>query len=282
MTEPPEVVLVSCAAAVVTEVAAEPALIVSVPPVVRSPDPDIVLEPLTPRVMPPLAVIGFDIVIAPPDVVNEMLPDPREMVEEVARLPAVLTVNDDGVPTIVPSVKAVLPCVILTVPVSFTFNVPTFVLRVAAPPAAVNDRAPVETRLPEPPKAPVPLVVREMPPLAVTVPLTVMVLLALSDNVNDPAPMVFNCTLPVWVMVSDPVELPANCAVAVLTVITPEPPLRVTMPDELSDPEPVIVPVPAVPKVIPPLAVTVPLTEMLLPLLVVTDREPVPLLLAFN
>ncbi len=197
MTEPPEVVLASCAAAVVTEVAAVPALIVSMPPVVRSPDPDIVLVPLTPRVMPPLAVIGLDKVMAPADVVREMLPDPREMVEVVAKLPAALIVNDDGVPEIVPSDKAVLPCVILTAPVSFTFNVPTFVLRVAAPPAAVKDRAPVETRVPEPPKAPVPLVVREMPPLAVTVPLTVTVLLALSDNVKDPAPMVFNCTLPV-------------------------------------------------------------------------------------
>ncbi len=83
-------------------------------------------------------------------------------------------------------------------------------------------------------------------------------------------------------MVSLPVELPANFAAVVLTVITPEPPLRVTIPVEVSEPEPVIVPVPAVPNVIPPLAVTAPLTEMLLPLLVVTDKAPAPSLLAFN
>ncbi len=56
----------------------------------------------------------------------------------------------------------------------------------------------------------------------------------------------------------------------------------VKIPNEVSRPEPVIVPAPDVPKVIPPLAVVAPLTEMLLPLLVVTDNAPAPSLLAFN
>lgn len=85
----------------------------------------------------------------------------------------------------------------VTLPVSFTFNVPTFVLRVAVPPPAVSDRAPVETRLPEPVNPPEPLVVREIPPLPVTVPETVTVLLLLSLKLNEPAVMVSNCTLPV-------------------------------------------------------------------------------------
>lgn len=86
-----------------------PAFIVSKPVVVKSPDPEIVFVPLTPSVMPPLAVIGLDKVIAPADVVNEMLPEPRETEDEVVKPPVAFTVNDDGVPAIVPSDKDVAP-----------------------------------------------------------------------------------------------------------------------------------------------------------------------------
>ncbi len=58
--------------------------------------------------------------------------------------------------------------------------------------------------------------------------------------------------------------------------------MTVRTPLDASNPEPVIVPVPEVPSVIPPLAVVAPLTLILLPLLVVTDSEPAPSLLAFN
>ncbi len=56
----------------------------------------------------------------------------------------------------------------------------------------------------------------------------------------------------------------------------------VKRPLESTAPEPPIVPPPDVVKVTPPLAVTVPLTVIMLPLLVVTESEPAPSLLAFN
>ncbi len=88
---------------------------------------------------------------------------------------------------------------------------------------------------------------------------------------------------PVCESVTDPpLVVLVNCPTAVVSEVAPLPAVIVSMPDEVSRPEPVIVPAPAVAKVIPPLAVVAPLMEMLLPLLVVTDNEPAPSLLAFN
>ena len=65
-------------------------------------------------------------------------------------------------------------------------------------------------------------------------------------------------------------------------MLLPLPASRVRMPVVLREPAPDLVPEPAVVRVIPPLAVVVPLTVMLLPELVVTDRAPEPRLIALN
>ncbi len=282
VTEPPLVVLVSCAAAVVTDVAAVPALIVNVPVVLNVPEPDMVLEPLTPRVMPPLAVIPPPKLRLPPDDVNEILPEPTDTLELVSMPPVALTVRDEGVPASVPSVSVEAPWVTDTEPVSFTFNVATFAVTVVAPVPAFKDSAPVDVRVPEPPIVPAPLVVSEMPPLAVTVVLAVILLPALSLKVKEAAEIAFNCMLPVWVIVSAPVEVLANLEACVFTVIAPLPLSRVTIPVELSDPDPDIVPAPDVVSVMPPLAVTVPDTVILLPLFAVKDNELLPSLLVLS
>ncbi len=62
--------------------------------------------------------------------------------------------------------------------------------------------------------------------------------------------------------------------------VEPEPAVMVRPDVDASKPEPVIVPLPEVARVMPPLAVVAPLTEMLLPLLVVTESDPAPSALA--
>ncbi len=79
-----------------------------------------------------------------------------------------------------------------------------------------------------------------------------------------------------------PLVVLANCATAVVSEVDPLPELTVKMPEDVIRPEPVMVPLPAVPKVTPPSAVIAPLTEILFPLFVVTDSDPAPSLLAFN
>lgn len=77
----------------------------------------------------------------------------------------------------------------VTAPVSLTFNVATLVLIVVAPLPEVKDSAPVDVRTPAPVMVAVPDVPvdKVMPPFAVTVPLTEM-LLALVVTDNEPAP----------------------------------------------------------------------------------------------
>ncbi len=286
VTEPPLVVLANCAAAVVTVVAAVPALIVKMPLVDNVPEPDMVFDPLTPNVIPPLAVIPPAKLRLPPLVLK--LTDaepPKDIEEDVASAPLAVTVNALGDPEIVPIVRDSDPCVIVTAPVSFTFNVATSVFSVARPPPAVKESAEVEFNVPPPAMVPAPAVVRLMPPLAVTELFTTMLLPLLVVTDSDPAPsvLVSNWILPVCERVIDPpLVVLASWATAVVSDVEALPAFTVNVPDEVNSPEPVIVPVPAVPSVIPPLAVVAPLTEILLPLFVVTDSEPAPSLLAFN
>src|SRR5579885_663390 len=74
--------------------------------------------------------------------------------------------------------------------------------------------APVLFRTPLPPMVPPPSAVSVMPPLAVTVPFT-SILLSLSveiDSVPEPSLFAFNCREPVWFIVSEAPELVlANC-----------------------------------------------------------------------
>ncbi len=164
-------------------------MIVNIPVVLRVPVPLIVLLPLTPRAIPPLAVMLLLLKLTPPDeLVKLKLPEPR-LIAPVVIPPVELTVIELGVPEIVPSVKVLAPWLTVTPPVSFMFSVPTLVEILAAPLPDVNDKVPVELRTPEPVIVAVPLVLVDnvMPPLAVTAPLTAMLLLFVVTD-NDPEP----------------------------------------------------------------------------------------------
>ncbi len=93
----------------VTDVAALPALIVSMPLVDNVPDPLIVLLPLTPRVMPPLAVIPPPRLKMPPLEVRFKLPLPMDTEVVVSMAPLASTVKELGVPDRFPNVIVVPP-----------------------------------------------------------------------------------------------------------------------------------------------------------------------------
>ncbi len=102
-------VLVSCPAAVVKVVLPLPVLSVIVPVVAKVPVPVIVLLPLTPNVIPPLAVTLFELKDRLPLELERLrLPEPRARAPEVMP-PVALIINELGVPEIVPSVKLVAP-----------------------------------------------------------------------------------------------------------------------------------------------------------------------------
>ncbi len=106
---PPEVELANWPAAVVTDVAALPAFIVSMPLVVRVPLPVIVLVPLTPRVIPPLAVIPPVNDMLPPLELRLKVPAPIEVVLVVEMLPVAFTVKEVRLLLSVPIVSVVAP-----------------------------------------------------------------------------------------------------------------------------------------------------------------------------
>ncbi len=192
MIEPPPVVLANCPAAVVRVVAAVPVLRVKVPLVENVPLPVIVWLPLTPRVMPPLAVTLLEAkATLPPELVRLKLPEPRARAPDDMP-PVALTVNELGVPEIVPNVRAEAPWVTVTLPVSLMFNVATLDETVVAPLPEVNDKAPVDVSTPEPLIVALPLVPVDsvIPPFAVTMPLT-EILLAFVVTEKDPAPSLF-------------------------------------------------------------------------------------------
>ncbi len=138
--------------------------------------------------MPPFAVtLLLPNEILPEELVKLKLPEPRAIVPDVIP-PVAVTVIELGVPEIVPRVKALAPCVIVTAPVSVTFNVPTLVFTVVAPLPVVRDNVPVELSEPDPLIVPAPAVATVMPPLAVTVPFTLILLPLLAVTENEPEP----------------------------------------------------------------------------------------------
>jgi hypothetical protein len=190
--DPPPVVLANCPAAAVKLVAAVPVLRVKVLLVVNVPLPVITWLPLTPNVIPPLAVtLLAPKATLPEELVKLKLPEPRARAPDDMP-PVALTVNELGVPEIVPIARAVAPWVTFTLPVSLTFRVATLDETVVAPLPEVRDRAPVDVSTPEPLIVALPLVPvdKVIPPFAVTVPLT-EILLAFVVREKDPAPSLF-------------------------------------------------------------------------------------------
>ena len=135
-----------------------------------------------------------------PPAVKDSVPDaPRLIAAPTTKLPAAEISNEVGAPEMELVVSVVAPWEILTNPVRFTFKVATLVLTVAEPLPPVKDREPDDTKEPAPEMEPVVAVVREILPLAVTVPLTTMSLAALvvTDKAPEPNDMVLSWREPV-------------------------------------------------------------------------------------
>ena len=171
-------------------------------------------------------------------------------------------------------------------PLVVLVSCPTWVLIVDVPELPVfTVSVPELMRVPLPDMDPAPLAVKAIPPLAVTVPYTFILLPELTPTVNEPAPslFVFSWMEPVWLIVSDAPEVElASCPTCVLIVEVPLlPPFTVNRLLLMTLPAPLIVLLPDTPRVTPPFAVIM-LGSVMFPELDDTDNEPEPSLFVLS